>query len=104
LPDNIEQAVEGSAFNAAKTLSGGAALISQLVANSKLGAGNANSLQKKIDAAQQQLGVNNVTPAVNQLQALLNELNAMIASGRVTTDAAAALQSMVNGVITSVSN
>lgn len=104
LPDNIEQSVEGSAFAAAKNLNGAAALISQLAANSNIGAGNANSLQKKIDAAQQQLGVDNVTPATNQLRALLNELNAMIASGRVAADDAAALESMVNGVIASVSN
>lgn len=104
LPDKLEQAVEDNSFSAAKTLNGAAALISELAANSNIGAGNANSLQQKIDAAQQQLGANGITPATNQLRALLNELNAMVVSGRVTGDDVSALQALVNGVIASVSN
>jgi ribosomal protein S20 len=64
---------------------------------------NVNSLNSKIDAAQAQLAKGNHGAAANQLQALLNELDAMVRSGRVTAADAAALKSMISRVIQSIS-
>jgi len=68
-----------------------------------LNAGNANSLRSKLDAAQNQLGSGNITAASNQLQALLDEVNAMIRSQRITTSDADGLVTMVNRIIRSIS-
>jgi hypothetical protein len=78
-------------------------MIADLTRSAGLSAGNANSLNSKIDAAQAQLGMGNTNPAANQLQALLNELDAMVRSGRVTAADAAPLRSMVTRVIQSIS-
>ena len=78
-------------------------MVRDLALKSGQNSGNANSLDSKIDAAQKQLGKGNTNPAANQLQALLNELEAMIRSGRVTAADAAPLRSMVTRVIRSIS-
>jgi hypothetical protein len=80
-----------------------AGMIGQLVNDAGLNAGNANSLRVKLDAARQQLAAGNSTAAGNQLQALLNEINAMVRSGRVTSAGADELVTMVNRVIRSIS-
>jgi DNA/RNA endonuclease G (NUC1) len=63
---------------------------------------NANSLQVKLDAAANQLGKGNGTPAANQVEAFVNELNAMIRSGRVSESQAAALLTYAQRVIASI--
>jgi hypothetical protein len=78
-------------------------MIADLARGSGLNSGNANSLNSKVDAARAQLGMGNTNPAANQLRALLNELDAMIRSGRVTAADAAALRIMVTRVIQSIS-
>ncbi|HMI48608.1 MAG TPA: DNA/RNA non-specific endonuclease, partial [Gemmatimonadaceae bacterium] len=78
-------------------------MVRDLADRSGVSSGNVNSLNSKIDAAQAQLAKGNTNPAANQLQALLNELDAMIRSGRVTAADAAALKSMVTRVILSIS-
>jgi hypothetical protein len=45
----------------------------------------------------------NTIPATNQLHALLNELNAIVASGRGTANDVAPLSSMIQGLIDSLS-
>jgi endonuclease G len=102
LPDKIEHSVQTKAFAAAKRLDGAAALIATLATDAGLEVGNAQSLEAKVDAAQQQLGIGNVTPARNQLRSLLKELDAMVQSGRVTADDAAALRGLIEGVIGSI--
>ena len=77
--------------------------IADLVRTSGLNSGNANSLSSKIDAAQAQIANGNANAAANQLRALLNELDAMIRSGRVTTADAASLRTTVTRVIQSIS-
>jgi DNA/RNA endonuclease G (NUC1) len=78
--------------------------VSSMIADlAVLSSGNANSLQAKVNAAQQQLGLGNTSPAVNQLQALLNEVDAMIRSGRISSGNVDALVTMVNRVIRSIS-
>lgn len=80
-----------------------AGMIGQLASDAGLNAGNTNSLRSKLDAARQQLAAGNATAAGNQLQALLNEIDAMVRSGRVTSASADALVTMVNRVISSIS-
>jgi DNA/RNA endonuclease G (NUC1) len=46
--------------------------------------GQRNSLQSKLDAATAQIGKGNSTPAVNQLQAFISELQADVSSGKLT--------------------
>ena len=49
-----------------------------------LNGGQGNSLIKKLEAALDQLGKGNVTPAINKLEAFVNEVEALIRSGRLT--------------------
>jgi hypothetical protein len=77
-------------------------MVRDLAIKSGLNLGNTNSLDSKIDAAQKQLAKGNTNPAANQLQAALNELDAMIRSGRVTAADAATLRSMLTRVIQSI--
>jgi hypothetical protein len=86
-----------------QALSQASNMIADLTRSAGLNSGNANSLNSKIDAAQAQLGMGNSNSAANQLQALLNELDAMIRSGRVTATDAAPLRTMVTRVIQSIS-
>jgi DNA/RNA endonuclease G (NUC1) len=78
-------------------------LIGELADDAGLNSGNSNSLRAKLDAARQQLGAGDTTGAANQLQAMLNEISAIIRSGRVSPRSADALVAMVNRVIKSIS-
>ena len=102
LPDKIEAAVETPAYSEARLLDAARAVILNFASTTGLPQGNATSLQAKIDAAQQQLGLANTTAAANQLRAVLNELDAMIGSQRITSDQGAALRAVVNGVLSSI--
>jgi DNA/RNA endonuclease G (NUC1)/PKD repeat protein len=61
-----------------------------------------NSLHAKLDAAAKQLQAGKNTPAANQLNAFLNELDALVRSGRLSEAQAAPLRDAVNRVIASV--
>jgi len=78
-------------------------LLREFSLDAGLNAGNANSLRAKLDAAQAQLGAGNSTAAVNQLQSLLNEIDAMIRSDRASAAGAADLVAMLNRIIRSLS-
>jgi hypothetical protein len=80
-----------------------AGMIQQLASAGKLEAGNANSLSSKLSAAQLQLAKGNSTPAANQLSALLNEIDAMVRSGRLSAADAEQLQALVSRVVRSLS-
>lgn len=80
-----------------------AGMIQQLASGGKLNAGNANSLGSKLAAAQLQLAKGNSTPAANQLSALLNEIDAMVRSGRLSVADAEQLQALVSRVVRSLS-
>lgn len=92
LGDEIELAVESG-------LQDGFLRIEQLVADGKLSDGIANSFESKLDAAAQQLDRGGITPAVNQLESLLRELNALMKSGRLGAADVSALRGVVEGVI-----
>jgi DNA/RNA endonuclease G (NUC1) len=79
-------------------------LIDQLVADGKLGNGNANSLQAKLNAADAQLASANTETAASVLQAFLNELDAMVASGRVLAADVAFLRNEVLRMVRSLSS
>jgi hypothetical protein len=80
-----------------------AGMIDQLVADGKLSKGNANSLTSKLDAALKQITNQNLTPARNQLEAFINEVDAMERSGRLSASDAAALRAEAKRVIASIS-
>lgn len=77
-------------------------LIAQLKADGKINNGNANSLDTKLDAAIAAFQRGQTGAAVNQLNALLNEVDAMVASGRLSSEDAAALRDLIGRIIASV--
>jgi PKD repeat protein len=79
------------------------ALLDQLVSDAHLSAGTANSLTSKIDAAIAAFGSGLLNAGANQLQSLLNQLDALVSSGRLSASDAAALRTLVNRIIESAS-
>jgi hypothetical protein len=77
--------------------------VAKLVTDGKLNAGNANSLNAKLDAALKQIEAGKNTPAANQLNAMLNELDALVRSGRLSATDADGLRVLVQRVIQSLS-
>ena len=96
LPDYIEVLVESEAWVAVE-------LIQQLVANGTIKPGNGNSLLVKLDAAINALARGNNTAAAGQLNALLNEIDAMVKSGRLSLLNANALRAALAGIIAAAS-
>jgi len=77
-------------------------MVAQLAAGGLLNHGNANSLTTKLENAKRQLERGHVTPAVNQLEALLHELDAMVRSGRLSAADAGPLRDLVERLIESL--
>jgi len=77
-------------------------LIQALLSAGKLKNGNANSLSVKLDAAIASFDSGQSGAGVNQLNALLNEINAMVSSGRLSASDASALVEAINRIISSV--
>jgi len=77
-------------------------LVQQLDAAGTLNRGNANSLAAKLDAAAQQLGHGNATAAANQLRSLLNELDALERSGRLSAADALPLRTLIGRLLASL--
>ena len=76
--------------------------VGHLVKSGTITAGNANSLSAKLGAAQKQLERGVVAPVGGQLGAFLNELDAMVRSGRLSPADADPMRSMVQRVLTSL--
>ncbi|MGE5749659.1 MAG: DNA/RNA non-specific endonuclease [Gemmatimonas sp.] len=72
-----------------------------IVAGLDISAGNAKSLNAKLDAATAAFDRGDTGAAVNQLNALLNEIDAMVTSGRLSSTDAAPLITLINRIITS---
>jgi DNA/RNA endonuclease G (NUC1) len=89
-------------ITAAAGLDQAAGLVNSLVSSGAISNGNGNSLTSKIDNAAKSLAKGNTTPALNQLNALLNEIDAMEGSGRLTPADAAALRSLIVRIRTSI--
>jgi DNA/RNA endonuclease G (NUC1) len=75
------------------------ALVEALETAGKLSGGSAGSLATKLDAAKKLLENGNTRGAMGQLRALLNELDALARSGRVTDADVDALHELVERVI-----
>lgn len=97
LSDELEVAVESG-------LQEGFIEVRTLVANGTIDAGVGNALESKLDAASQQLDRGNITPAVNQLEALLRQLDALVRTDRLVTSEVAALRALVVALIQAVSS
>ncbi|MDP9205251.1 MAG: DNA/RNA non-specific endonuclease [Gemmatimonadota bacterium] len=78
-------------------------MVINLAGTAGLNSGNLNALGTIIGAAQQQLVMGNTGAAINQLQSLLHQLDAMIRSGWVTAADAQPLKTMITRVIRSIS-
>jgi DNA/RNA endonuclease G (NUC1) len=94
LPDDIEATLESGIHTVQ-------ALIDGLVAEGKLKSGAATSLAAKLRAAAQQLERGNVTAGVNQLGSVLNELDALVRSGRLAAAEAEPLRAAAREVMAS---
>ena len=79
------------------------AIVNQFVASGKLSNGNGNSLIAKLNAATTQIGNGNTNAALNQLQAVLNEINSMVVTGKLSAADANTLRTEVNRVIAAIS-
>lgn len=78
-------------------------IIDQLQAAGKLGKGNAKSLTAKLDAALASLQRGSPKVAANQLTALVNQINSLVADGVLTAADAAPLLALVGRIIDSIS-
>ena len=79
------------------------AIVEGLVTNEKLNGGNANSLESKLDNAKKSLDKDNANAASGKLGALLNELDAMVQSGRLSAADAEPLRAIVQRILDSIS-
>jgi DNA/RNA endonuclease G (NUC1) len=92
LPDGVEALVETG-------LSPAQGVVDALLASGTIDAGVANSLSAKLAAASASMERGSVTAAHNQLRALLNEIQALERSRRLSAADAAALRAAVNAVL-----
>jgi DNA/RNA endonuclease G (NUC1) len=81
-----------------------AGMIEDLVRDGTLARGAANSLTAKLDAAAKQFERDHVTPAVNQLEAFLHELDALVRSDRLRAADAEPPRALVRRVIRSAAS
>ena len=79
-----------------------AALVSGLASAGKLSNGNANSLLAKLNAASKQLDRGNTNPVSGQLGAFLNELDAMVRSGRLSPADAEPMRVLAQRILQSI--
>ncbi len=89
-------------FTQANAAANAQAIVAQLLAAGKINSGNANALSSKLDAATASFERGQTGTGVNQLESLLNSLDAMVRSGRLSAADAAALRTLVNRIIASV--
>ena len=90
-------------ITASQGVQNAAALVSRLARDGSLSAGNANSLMAKLDAAQKQLDRGKTTPVAGQLGAVLNELDAMVRTDRLSAAEAEPIRTLVQRVLQSIS-
>jgi chitodextrinase len=78
------------------------ALVSTLERTGALNRGNANALLVKLRAAEASLARGNETAAVNQLEAFVNQVNALVGSDRLTQAQADAMTAAAERIIRSI--
>lgn len=79
-------------------------LLDDLSGSGVLRGGEANALSAKLDAESKQLDRGHTTPMNGQLGALRNQVNAMVASGRLTPAQAAPLLAMIGRTLDAMGN
>lgn len=89
-------------WSAAEGVQSATNTVLRLVRQGDVTPGNGNSLVAKLDAAKKQLVAGNTTPAIGQLNALLNELAAMERTDRIPAADAAAIRTMIQRVLASI--
>ena len=87
----------------ASVISQARAMIGQLQTGGKLSKGHAKSFNAKLDAALASLARGNANTAANQLNALRNEINSLVADGVLATADAAPLLALLGRIIDSIS-
>ncbi len=97
LSDEVERVVETG-------MQDELALVGQLVADGKINAGNGISLTVKLEHAARSIELGNNNTAINQLEAFLNEVDAMARSRRLDAADATALRSAIAALIASLTS
>jgi len=87
----------------AQAVTNAIALVQSLLESEKLKAGNANSLRSKLEGVKNALDDDNISAASGKLGALLNELEALIRSNRVTEADIDSLRTMIERILKSIS-
>ena len=77
-------------------------IVSQLQLAGKIGKGNSNSLNSKLDAALASIQRGNLKAATNQLNAMRNEINSLVADGVVAASDIASLLDLVNRILDAI--
>jgi hypothetical protein len=67
-----------------------------------LSAGNATALKRTLQAASEQLDRGNMTAAINQMQAFINQVNSLVAEGKLPSSDGAALTKEAGRIIRSI--
>lgn len=101
LSDTVETTAAIATWSQATGSAG--AMVGQLADAGKINHGIANSLQAKLSAAENQFQRGNTTAAVNQLEAFIHELDALVQSGRLSSADAAQLRTLVTRIIQAAS-
>jgi len=76
--------------------------VDQLLADEVLNAGQANSLQAKLRAAQKSAANGRSTPAVNQINAFINEVRALMSAGVMSFEEGSLLISIADQILGSL--
>jgi pullulanase-type alpha-1,6-glucosidase len=76
--------------------------VDQLLADEVVNAGQANSLQAKLQAAQKSAGNGRSTPAANQINAFINEVQALMLGGVLSSEEGTALISIAEDILRSL--
>jgi DNA/RNA endonuclease G (NUC1) len=102
--DDVETARSATVtvLTPAQAVGSAIALVDALATGGKIDAGNANSLRSKLDNAQRSLETGNTNAASGQLRALLNEIDALLHSDRVSASDVDALRALIARVIDSI--
>jgi len=91
------------ALTPTQLLQNAATLVNQLLSNGGLGAGNASSINTKLNAAISAIQAGNYNAALGQLNSLLNQLNALAKAGKFAGPEADALRALITDVIAAIS-
>ena len=78
-------------------------VITDLKGDGVLNRGQANSMTKKVDNALKKIGQGKTKPAINMLNALINQINDFVLEGKLTPEQAEPLLDLAQGAIDGLS-